>query len=306
MALPCGILRAVQRMSNSPGPPAAPTDEFDAVIFSGGGCRCFWQLGFWTVAGTMPGLRPRWVGAASAGAGFACAALAGIGDEVVRDFKRRARDNARNIYPLALLRRQRPFPHEAMYRATILANLDQTLLSRLHEGPDIRVLLARPLRWLGARGGLAAAALALGLERWSGRRGPQRVHAVWGRRLGFRGEVVSIRHCATPAQLADLILQTSCTPPITPLYRRDERIVLDGGLVDNAPLEAIGDARSTLVLLTRAFDPAVLSQRPGCTYLTPSHAIPIQAWDYTSPDLVQQTYDLGRRDGEAFARRALA
>lgn len=269
------------------------------MIFSGGGCRCFWQLGFWTVAGT--GLRPRSVGAASAGAGFACAALAGVGEQVVDDFKQRARSNPRNVYPRNLLRRRPPFPHEAIYRATILANLDRTQLSRLHEGPDVRVLLARPLPWLGARAGLAAAAIALGFERCSARLTQPRVHPTWGRRMGFRGEVVSVRRCATPAQLADLILQTSCTPPITPLYRRDRRIVLDGGLVDNAPLEAVAGARSTLVLLTRAFDPARLPRRPGCTYLTPSRPIPIEAWDYTSPELVQQTYDLGRRDGELFA-----
>jgi hypothetical protein len=30
--------------------------------------------------------------------------------------------------------------------------------------------------------------------------------------------------------------------------------------------------------------------------------VPIAEWDYTRPDLIQATYDLGRRDGEAFAR----
>jgi len=282
--------------------PGFDDSEFDAAIFSGGGCRCFWQLGFWTVAGDLPGLRPRQVGAASAGSGLACAALAGVAEQVLDDFKRRVRDNARNIYPRNLLRRRPAFPHEAIYRATILASLDQAGLDRLHQGPDIRVILARPLPWLGPRTGLAAAAIALGFEVCSQRFGSFRVHAAWGRRLGFRSEIVSIRRCATPEQLADLILQTSCSPPLTPLYRRDDRVVIDGGLIDNAPLEAVAGARSTLVLLTRAFDPAVLPRRPGFTYLTPSQPIPIAAWDYTSPDLVQQTYDLGRRDGEAFAR----
>ena len=32
----------------------------------------------------------------------------------------------------------------------------------------------------------------------------------------------------------------------------------------------------------------------------PSQPIPIDKWDYTSPSLVDQTYDLGRRDGEDF------
>jgi hypothetical protein len=29
----------------------------------------------------------------------------------------------------------------------------------------------------------------------------------------------------------------------------------------------------------------------------------VQRWDYTSPELVRRTYDLGRGDGERFARR---
>jgi len=35
----------------------------------------------------------------------------------------------------------------------------------------------------------------------------------------------------------------------------------------------------------------------------PSRRPPIEKWDYTSPALVQQTYDLGRRDAEVFIAR---
>jgi hypothetical protein len=37
----------------------------------------------------------------------------------------------------------------------------------------------------------------------------------------------------------------------------------------------------------------------------PSEPVPIDKWDYTSPELVRRTYELGLRDGEAFAHRAL-
>jgi len=54
----------------------------------------------------------------------------------------------------------------------------------------------------------------------------------------------------------------------------------------------------TLVLLTRQFKklPAI----PGRTYLQPSQQIPGAALDYTNDTALQATFDLGRRDAEAF------
>ena len=39
---------------------------FDAVVFAGGGCRCFWQAGFWSVVAPALELRPRSITGASA------------------------------------------------------------------------------------------------------------------------------------------------------------------------------------------------------------------------------------------------
>lgn len=274
------------------------TTRFDTAIFAGGGCRCFWQAGFWKEAAPALGLAPRFVGATSAGAAFACAIFGDAIEQVVDDFARRAAANPRNAYPVNLLRGQPVFPHERMYRATIVENLGPTGLDRLRSGPEIRVLLARPPAWLGARSGLAAGMAAYQLDRWM-RRG---IHPTWARRMGFRGEVVRVGDCRTAEQLADLILHASCTPPVTPLYRRGAGIVLDGGLVDNVPVEAVPEARSTLVLLSRTYPKGAVPRVPGRTYVQPSRPVPVAKWDYSSPRLVRETYDLGRRDGEAFSR----
>lgn len=282
-----------------PTPDAAEPSSFDAAIFAGGGCRCFWQLGFWSTAAPRLGLAPRVVGGVSAGAAFACVAVAGVTGRAVEDFKQRSRDNERNMYPRNLLRGRPVFPHEQIYRDTILHTIDHEVLENLRAGPEIRILLARPPGWLGDRSGFLLAALA----HWLDKRGPERVHTRWGRRAGFRSEVVSVRSCETPDDLADLILHSSCTPPLTPLYRRDRRVVIDGGLIDNAPVETAPEARDALVLLTRFFSPEAIPRAPGRTYVAPSRPVPIVNWDYTSPELVQQTYDLGRSDGERFADR---
>ena len=280
--------------------------DWQAVVFAGGGCRCFWQLGFWQTAAPVLELRPRVVGAVSAGAAMACTVLADRIEAVVEDFKVRVTHNRRNIYPGNLLRGQPLCPHEAMYRAAILAALDEEALAGLHAGPEVRVLLTCPPRfWLpGPMAGWAS--LGLGFVAYltdvvSG----NRIHARWGRRVGFRPQIVSIRDCRTPEELADLILQSSCTPPALPLYCRDGHPVLDGGIVDNTPVEAVETREtrgSTLVLLTRHYPPERLPRIPGRTYVAPSEPIKVSVWDYTSPDKVQRTYDLGRRDGERFAR----
>jgi predicted acylesterase/phospholipase RssA len=275
-------------------------------VFAGGGCRCFWQAGFWSVAAPAISLSPRMVGAASAGAAIACAALAGRLDSVLEGFKQRAARNPRNVYlrnvyPRNGSSRDAVFPHERIYRETIVENIDTAALESLQRGPDLRVFLTRPPRWLGAASGVAVGVLAYQLNLMTG----GTVHPAWARRFGFRALVVSARACETTAQLADLILQSSCTPPLLPVYRRDGRVVLDGGLVDNVPVEAVAEARSTLVLLTRRYPEAAIPRVPGRTYVQPSRPLPVAKWDYTNPGKVQETYDLGRRDGEAFARRWL-
>ncbi|MDJ0848626.1 MAG: patatin-like phospholipase family protein [Myxococcota bacterium] len=277
--------------------PPTPHAGYDAVVFAGGGCRCFWSAGFWTEAAPALDLAPRQVAGVSAGSAFACAIFGGVLESVIEDFLERVAANQRNVYPANALRREPIFPHERIYRSTILDNLDERALRRLRSGPDVRVSIARPPGRVGARVGFLLAAMA-----YQGDRSGKRVHAAWGRRLGFETEIVSVRQCETPEELADLILHSSCTPPVMPFYHRDGRAVLDGGLVDNAPVEAVEPAEQVLVLLTRHRPEEDLPCVPGRTYVQPSEPLPIDKWDYTSPEGVREAFDLGRRDGEAFAR----
>lgn len=273
----------------------------EAVVFAGGGCRCFWQVGFWQVAAPELGLRPRVAGAVSAGTAMACMLFADAVSEGIGYFKSRVAANRRNAYPLNLFKRQPVFPHPQIYRDTVLSTLDAARLERLHAGPDIRALIALVPRWLGPRSGLLLGLLAYEAEVFI-RVSP---HAALGRRAGFVPEVASVRDCRSPEEVADLILHSSCTPPITPVYRRSARPVLDGGLIDSAPLETIpAPLPPTLVLLTKPYPPEAIPNVGGRIYVQPSEPIPIHKWDYTSPEGVQATYDLGRRDGERFVARS--
>jgi predicted acylesterase/phospholipase RssA len=271
---------------------------FESVVFSGGGCRCFWQAGFWSVVAPAIDLRPKTIAAVSAGSAFACAAVGGKINEVVAAFVRRTGANRRNFYPGNSLRRQPMFPHGQMYRATILETTDAAMLARIAAGPDIRVSLARPPRRVPLLPALAAGFFAYRIDRLV-RRG---VHPTLTRYSGFRSEFVSARTCQTPEQLADLILHSSCMPPLMPMYRRDGRHVIDGGIIDGTPIAGVGvgEDTPTLVLLSRRIR-GTLPVHADRLYVQPSVPVPIAMWDYASPRLIERTFDLGRRDGEAFA-----
>ena len=115
------------------------------------------------------------------------------------------------------------------------------------------------------------------------------------------------RSCGSPEDLADLLLQSASTPPFTPVLRRNGHAVLDGGLVDNVPVDAL-DATpgNVLVLVTRLYPrPRRFIIETGGQrrlYLQPSQRVPISSWDYTRPEAMTHAYDLGRRDAESFLR----
>ncbi len=274
---------------------------FDAVVFAGGGNRCLWQAGFWASAAGPLGLAPRVVAGVSAGATIACTLLAGVADVALGHFKQATARNDRNIYPLNALRRQPMFPHERMYRGAILAVIDAEAFGRLQAGPELRVLMTRLPRWLGPRSGVLVGMTAYEAEKRLG----NPVHPRFARRLGFRPEVASAQSCESPEALADLLLHSSCTPPFTPVFRRQGAPVLDGGLIDNVPvtaLEASGGSppERTLVLLTRRYPAGRWPEAGRRTYVQPSTDLGIGKFDYTRPEGLQRAYDTGLRDGDAF------
>lgn len=272
---------------------------YRSLILSGGGCRCFWQAGF--LDALLPALPepPRVVGAVSAGAAMACMIFTGQTRPGLEAFKEAVRRNPRNVYWRNLVSGEPVFPHARLYRDTMLALFDESGLEPLHAGPEIRVTISRTPAALGPRLSLAAAVVLDQAQRLFARR----LHRQYARRAGFRTEVISVRECRTPWHLAELVLQSSCTPPFTPYYRRHGRPLLDGGLIDSVPVDLLDESDApTLVLLTRPHRQSEIPLIEGRHYIWPSATIPVSKWDYTSAEKIQATFDLGLRDGEAFAR----
>lgn len=245
------------------------------------------------------GLQPRVIAAVSAGAATACMLYANRSDEVLAYYQERLAENRRNAYWHNLLRRgERVFPHARIYRQALKDVLGGVHFLRLKEAaPEIRVQYSRLPKRLGPRAAVGIGLIAYNVEKyWK-----QSLHPQFGRRLGFTSEVVRIQDCATDDDLVSLLIASSCTPPFTPLEYRNGRPTLDGGLVDNVPVDAVDRGRSTLVLVTRRYRKRrTVFAHMGRLYVQPSAKVAVSSWDYTDPRAMAQTYQQGRTDGALF------
>ena len=270
--------------------------DIDAVVFSGGGARCFWQAGFWqTVQSALP--QPAVVAAVSGGAALAAVLFAGGWARFFPRFLELAASSKGNVQLRNLLRRRPVFPHPRISRDSFLHSVSLGGLERIRAGPDLRILVSHPPRLLGAAlGALVAGAILEAEKRLTGQLCPR-----WVKALGFHTSIVKAGDCSTPEELVHAIFQSSAAPPVFPVARLNGYPALDGGLVENVPLSAVADCRHPLVLLSRHLGalPRVGRELFAC----PSRPVPVATWDFSSPRRIVETYELGRRDGERFLQK---
>ena len=278
---------------------SAPARDL-AITFAGGGNRAFYQLGLLQRWGDWLLPRTAGVAACSAGAYVICVYLAGRERESW-DFWLDARAHVRQNFTFSNALRGRPIaPHGRVYPATIRHMLADGGFERIKAAPFPVLMLSA-----GFPSALpSAVALAVGLVGYQLEKAarPTRIHPRWGRALGFRPVVADARDCRDIDELTALILASGSTPPVTPLGRFRGEALLDGGLVDNAPAfvaDEIPGATRNLVFLTRAYPGAEIRQGKRL-YIAPSHPVPVQRWDYTRPDLLQATIEMGAREADRY------
>ena len=269
---------------------------FDAIVFAGGGNRCYWQGGFYEAAADRLGAPSLAVGV-SAGA-FACIySLLGIGPKVRERVLAACGPHLQNIDLAGWRAGGRLYPVGTMYRALLDAVIDDAALARLQDLIDLRIAISRLPRGLSATVGAAIGIGAYQLEK----RLLHPVHPRFGRTLGFRSEFVRVRALESASELCTLLIASASVPPFMPIVEIGGRPALDGGLVDNVPVEPIEAAGGrTLVLLTRRYDH--LPSAPGRTYVQPSQPIRAKQFDVTNPDGIRTAYELGLADGRAFGQ----
>ncbi len=276
--------------------------DFKSVIFSGGGSRCLWQVGFWDTVAPAIKLKPDIIAGVSAGAAMAGMITTGTSTVGIRLIKEATAANKKNFYISNVLSKKPAFPHYEIYRNTVLNAIDNAALKKLKNGPEVRVIFAHPPRYLGARTGIAVGLLSYVIEKHT----MHPVHPKLASKLGYTCTVAKLNDCKTAEEAAELIMCSSCTPPFIPIMKYNGKIALDGGIIDNVPVSAIGADASRgrmLILMSRIHREDRIPKIPGRVYVQPGTTPPIGKWDYTSPGGLQGAYDQGRFDGEAFLKK---
>lgn len=267
------------------------------LTLAGGGNRAFLQLAILERWWGRLAPRVAAMSTCSAGASMAITFLSGRAEATHAYWLSRRAAVTRNFTWSRLLSGQRPTPHLPIYRDTTLFALADGGFERIQALPfPVWILMAETPYNAPIPLAVAAGFAAYSFERW---RDSGKLHPVSGRRLGFRPLLRDARACTTPEELTALVLASSATPPFLPIPRIEGHRVADGGMVDNAPAfaaELDPAVRRTLVLLTRYYPPERVGLRGTRWYLAPSRRVEISRWEYTRPDLVEDTLRLGAEE----------
>lgn len=184
------------------------------LTLAGGGNRAFYQVGL--LRRFHEEIEPRLAAVASCSAGACVAVLhfSGRADAAHEFWRHRRRHVTRNFDWRLLLRGERPAPHAPVYRDTVEFAMRDGGLDRLRALPfPIWVVTSSLPRRLPVPLALSLGLAAYNLEK---RIAPARVHPRLAARVGFRAALFDARDCETPAEVADLVLASSATPPFTP------------------------------------------------------------------------------------------
>jgi predicted acylesterase/phospholipase RssA len=273
---------------------------YNAVVFAGGGSRCFWQAGFWLALEPCLSAPPKAVAAASGGASTACHLFGGQAEACLTFYRQASWNRSRNFEYANLFNGRKVYAGHRVYRGALETVLRGEGMARLHAGPEIRVLMARPPAWAPGALGTALGYLSYTLEK----RLQNPLHPKWGPRLGFRPLVGRADLCRNSKEVADLVLASSCLPPLVTVNGWQGHAVLDGGFIDNAPLDLLEpDEGPVLVLLTRRYPKEKLRGHDDITYAQPPRTLAISKFEYLDYDMIQATFDQGLKDGELFIKQ---
>ncbi len=278
-----------------------------SVVLAGGGCKTFWGMGVLrSIADLLPPI-DHWAGT-SAGAIMALVRVADREAESLEHFLAATRNNPRNFYPRHVLRGRPVFPHEAIVREALRFILADGGFARILAGPPVHILQSYVLPGRPTlRTGFAA------FRDFDRRNRIGRLHGPSRPTPGLGVQIVHSVDAKDPEQLLEWVLMSSTAPPVTPMVRRGGRRYLDGALVDNVPVRALPAHAHRGRILVLLSAPEKVARRPlrlpeggQILYLGPADFPPVKTWDYTSPEALVATYELGQREGKVLRPRVEA
>ncbi|MDG5748753.1 patatin-like phospholipase family protein [Qipengyuania sp. XHP0207] len=259
--------------------------DIEQLVFSGGGIRCFWHGGFLSGLGDMASLSPARISGVSGGALSAAAWIGGREQDL-----KMLMTEAFEINDANFDRKRSNFtPHQEIYRAVVETTLDAEAIERIAAGPEYEVTLSCPPGTLSPR----LAAVFYGLLYKLDQAVRSTPHLEWPRAAGLSELRVDARQAARDGKLIDLICAAATIPPVFDVPEWDGDRVLDGGMLDKAPLPD-DDHGPTLVLLTSIY--GKLPQDARRTYIQPTREVAADKIDFSDASKVTRTWEQGEAD----------
>ena len=265
------------------------------IVFSGGGTRCFWHGGFLEVLQNRSPLSPERVIGVSGGALSASAFLAGRERDLLDIMSDAFRAEDSNVTWHDMDEDEGRTPHQRVYREVVTEMLSNAALDRIADGPVFQIFLAHPPSERAPE--LTGTAMTLAYEAELHLKGSP--HFTWPAGLGVTSTRVDARAAARDGRLAELVVAAATIPPVFRLPIWDDRHVIDGGMADQAPMPE-PDIGPTLILLTRDYPD--MPDAPDRDYVWPSEETPADKIDFTDPEKLAETWQLGNRDGAQFVK----
>ena len=259
--------------------------QFDQIVFSGGGIRCFWHGGFLAEAGSALDLSVKRVSGVSGGALSAAAWIGGRERDLLMLMTEAFRINDRNYD----LKRSNYTPHQEIYRAVVETTLDQAAIDRIADGPEYQVRLSCPPDALPARVSAVVYGILYKLDQAI--RGTP--HLVLPKAAGLEELCVDARQATRDGTLIDLICAAATIPPVFDVPRWEGDLVLDGGMLDKAPLPQPDEGRTLLLLSSRY---STFPQSDRYVYVQPGEEVAADKIDFSDADKVTRTWEQGERD----------
>ncbi|WP_246052309.1 patatin-like phospholipase family protein [Leptospira idonii] len=277
-----------------------------SLAIAGGGCKAFYGLGIGKALRNW-GVRFNEVSGVSAGAAMALCILSETEDETVEYFEEITKRNSSNFHFSNLLRGERTFPHEDMYRRgirfgmrfdRILASGVKVIIHTVRAYPKENSLknkfrLARLISETGRAfllddrdrsEGIPANRISEIVKKWN-------MEDVDFTEKDFSNQEV----------IEQFILNSSSIPPIVDFQSVNNEYYLDGGLTNNLVIEKFAPNAKIIAI---HYEPAtIVGKDPDLlrkTYIMrPSKRLPITSFDYTNPQGVREAYELGIADAES-------
>ena len=263
--------------------------DFDQLVFSGGGIRCFWHGGFLSEAGDTLALSPQRISGVSGGALSAAAWIGRRERDLLMLMSEAFRINDANY----AAGRSNFTPHQEIYRAVVETTLDKAAIEQIAQGPDYQIFLSCPPPHLTPGTSAFLYGVLYKLDQ-AVRSSP---HLEWPKKWGLQRLCVDARQAARDGQLIDLICAAATIPPVFNVPCWQGGRVLDGGMLDKAPLPEPDQGR-TFVLLTSRYDN--LPQDTRLTYVQPSREVAADKIDFSDASKVTRTWEQGEADARTW------